>query len=181
MNIKHIKIFFIGGIALSLTASVVEVFLAKSHFSPVFFGISMIGHCIFAIGLWLIDKIAKSVLFNYYLGMMIISFVIYCLYSYGGNMMIILLLNVCLLLLMFMYLHKFSKISGEILFIRSFYLLIFCFIVGLCVLKFGNIVENQAIVSFIIGFMAFPALIAYIAAILNIKKITNERFDRIKT
>ncbi|RDU73443.1 hypothetical protein CQA66_01925 [Helicobacter aurati] len=171
MSIKSIRLLFIIGITINIIASLVEVFSIRVISYHLFFFISMVGHSIFAAGLWFVDKVAKSLLCSYYLAMMIVGCLFYCLQSYQFNSLVILLCALFFLFLVFKYLNGFTQVSGNYLFISSFYCLIVCCMVGVCLLKFSNVVDYRATVSFIVGFMIFPAFIVYIVAILNFKTI----------
>ena len=170
MGIRSIKRLFIAGLGLSVPASFTEIFFLSGS-CWLLFALSMLGHAIFVAGLFLIDRQTKGLLSCYYLGMMIISIVLYYLHYRGGNASIILLLTVFFFFLMFIYLHRFTRVSGEALFVRSFYCFMLCFLIGICALKFGGLVAYSATVSFIIGFMALPPLIVYATALISLKRL----------
>ncbi|STQ86524.1 hypothetical protein LS73_003840 [Helicobacter muridarum] len=172
MSLKTIKTLFITGMTIVIIASVLEVFFIQDSWNLLFY-MSMVGHVIFAVGLWLMDKIASSPLCRYYIAMMAIGCSLHYLQSYEINALVVMILALFLLFLVFKYLDIFTKVSGEHLFINSFYCFIICSIIGFCILKFSNIVEYSSTRTFIIGFMIFPAFIVYIAAILNLRSINS--------
>lgn len=145
----------------------------------IFFILSNIGHCIFLIGLLFIDRRSKSILSAYYGMLILISIGIYISnILFHSNVLVALSLSLLFLSVLFLYLSAFSRLSGQAMFIRSFYVLLICIFAGLVMLKFSNVIENRAIISFIIGFMIFPSLIMYISAIFSLQETTLNNLNR---
>ena len=174
MPLEKIKKILIVGIFITIISSGVQVFSKNTQeLSLTFFTLSLIGQCIFALGLYHIDKIAKSPLSMHYISIVCMQFGIFIMGKIDvlNNQIAILILSLLLLFVMLRYLQIFTKVSGQIAFVHSFYLLIFCILSGLCLLKLDRFIDSSSIVSFVIGFMILPPLIYYIIAVLDLKEI----------
>lgn len=180
---RKIKLFLVIGILVSFLASFLEVIFEKvivdsMSFSAMFFYISLLGQGIFLLGLFLLDRRAKSLLSGYYATMICICVILYFLPKSDENNLVILIISAFFFFLLFFYLRIWTRISGNSLFIYSFYVFILCLVCGIFVLKMG-LIEGRASASFIIVFIIAPALIMYITAIFSLKNITFDRMDKV--
>ncbi len=178
MPIGRIKTILIASILWVIITQMlyVVVFHSDSH---VFFLCSFIGQCTFLFGLFLLDRHTKSILSRYYAFMLCISLASYILrYLEVHNIFVFLGFIVLFLFALYRYLQIFTRISGQALFVRSFYTLIFCMLVGFIVFISSAFMRLPQIAPFVLGAMVLPALFMYLVALFSLRRVSLEYFDK---
>ncbi|RDU65727.1 hypothetical protein CQA53_06085 [Helicobacter didelphidarum] len=179
MSFPTIKMILLIGTIWSIVASSIELVFAGHSVGRAFFFLSLVGQFIFLAGLFLLDRKTKSFLSGYYATMTCICILLYMIPKSSQNTLLILFIVFFFFFLLFRYLQIFTRISGQILFIRSFYTLVVCIILGIILLKYSNFIEKRVIVAFVVGFMIFPSLIMYISAIFSLQKVGLEKINKV--
>ena len=178
MSIKRIKnVLIISMIWIVVTQMLSAVFFNNNSF--LLYVCTLVGECIFLFGLILLDRIAKSMLSGYYAFMLCISFSLYVLrYFEILNLFVLLILLLLFLFSLYKHLQIFTHISGQALFVRSFYILLCSILVGFMVLVSSSFMRSPQVASFVFGAMVLPALFTYLVALFSLQNVSLEKLHK---
>lgn len=179
MSIKHIKIILIVSMLWIMITQMLLVVIYNNN-SFIFYILTLLGEIAFLLGLIFLDKHAKSSLSSYYMFMLCISIMLYLLrYFEIINPFMSLALFALFLFALYKHLQIFTNISGQALFVRSFYVLLFCVIVGFVALICSDFIRSPQIFPFVFGAMVLPALFTYLVALFSLQHISLARLHKV--
>ncbi len=174
----NIKILLVIGVLCVCLASLFDL-VVPFEFNIMSFVFSIIGHLVFIIGLVLIDRKAKSILSAYYIFIVCISVAFYLLNRYQlHNVFINIILILWFFYTLFKYLQIFTRISGQTLFIKSFYVLVISIVIGSLILAITQN-KNMYLVYFVLCAMICPSFFMYVVAILTFQNILPEKINKV--
>lgn len=179
MKICHIKYILIGSIVWIIVTQMLYVVVLQSQ-SHLAYALSLLGQCAFLAGLVLLDRRAKSMLSSYYAVMVCISLILYILrYLDMNNIFVSLVLVGFFLFALYQHVRIFTRISGQTLFVRSFYVLMLCMILGFAALISSSLARSPQIAPLVVGAMVLPALFIYLVALFSLERVSLEKINKV--